>query len=275
MEKLNHASSLLACIVVCCLIVLIGIMMLIPVTHLLTPAESLEKLKKINRPTTIHNTFYDDFQGNTYRLTDGQTSPNGKWKAVYSGHGSMGTAIDNSTSGSANNYFFEQPNTSMRYNDTSASLVITSKAFSDFQMTLDVKTVRQLRQNSPPASWETAWIFWHYTDRFHYYGLVLKTNGFQIEKKDNNVRCDCEIYLVDVPHPKVKLDKWQTITLRVTNSASGTPHIKVWVDGILAADFTDNSIHQPNSSNTALGMMGMYNEDSLVNFDNVTIIPLP
>jgi len=29
-----------------------------------------------------------------------------------------------------------------------------------------MKTVIQLRKNSPPASWETAWIFWHYTDRF-------------------------------------------------------------------------------------------------------------
>jgi hypothetical protein len=276
MEKSNHARTVLACMVIGCFIILIGVMVLSsPVRHLFTPVESWGMLKKINRPTTISNTFNDDFQGNTYQLTDGQTSPNGKWKAVYSGHGSMGTAIDNSTSGSSNNYFFEKPKTSVCDNETSASLVTTSKTFSDFQMTLDVKTVRQLRQNSPPNAWETAWVFWHYTDEFHYYGLVLKMNGFQIEKKDNNVSCDCEIYLVDVPHPKVKLDKWQTITIRVTDSASGTPHIKVWVDGLVAEEFTDNSIHQPNSPKLAAGAMGMYNEDSFVNFDNVTIIPLP
>lgn len=76
-------------------------------------SRKLGEIEKNNRPTTIHNTFHDDFQGNTCRLTDGQTSPNGKWKEVYSGHGSIRTAIDNSTSGSANNYF-EQPKTSMR-----------------------------------------------------------------------------------------------------------------------------------------------------------------
>ena len=63
----------------------------------------------------------------------------------------MGVARDTTTSGTANNYFFEHPKTSIRYNDTNASLVTTSKAFSDFQMTLDMKTVKQLRQNSPPA----------------------------------------------------------------------------------------------------------------------------
>ena len=90
-------------------------------------------------------------------------------------------------------------------------------------MTLDMKTVMQLRQNTPPNPWETAWIFWHWTDNFHYYALVLKTNGFQIEKKDNNNHNDsAEIYLIDVSHPKVKLGQWQTITIRHEDSTSGT-----------------------------------------------------
>jgi hypothetical protein len=234
----------------------------------------LEKMKKINNSTIIHDGFYDNFQGGIYRLSDGQCSPNGKWKAVYAGYGSMGVERATNTSSTSNYYFFEHPKTSIRYNDTTASLVTTSKAFSDFQMTLDMKTVKQLRQNSPPNPWETAWVFWHYTDEFHYYGLVLKTNGFQIEKKDNNVRCDCEIYLVDVSHPKAKLGQWQTITLRVTNSASGKPHIKVWVNGVKAADFVDKKIHQPNSPQLSSGYAGLYNEDSLVNFDNVKINPI-
>lgn len=272
MKKLSRAKTFFAFTTIACFTILIGILSsFVPVAHLFTSAVSLEKMKKIDNSTDIHNSFYDNFQSGIYPLTDGQSSPNGKWKAVYTGDGSMGVARDNATSGTANNYFFEHPKTSIRYNDTTASLVTTSKAFSDFQMTLDMKTVKQLRQNSPPAPWETAWVFWHYTDRFHYYGLVLKTNGFQIEKKDNNVRCDCEIYLVDVSHPKVKLGQWQTMTLSVTNSASGTPHIKVWVNGVKAADFVDKKIHQPNSPQMSSGYVGLYNEDSLVNFDNVKI----
>jgi hypothetical protein len=113
MDKSNHAGTVLACVVIDCLIVLIGIILSITVTNLL--ATSLEK--KIS--TTVQSGFYDNFQGNTYLLGEGQTSPNGKWKSVYSGYGWVGTVNDNSTSGSANNYFFEQPKTSTHDRDYS------------------------------------------------------------------------------------------------------------------------------------------------------------
>jgi Domain of Unknown Function (DUF1080) len=280
MENLGHAKTFFLFITIATFTIMIGILSsFLPVAHLFTSSGSLEKMKKIDNSTNLHNSFYDNFEGGIYSWninSDGQTSPNGKWKAEYTGYGSMGVARDNTTSGTTNNYFFEHPKTSISYNETRGSLVTTSKAFSDFKMTLNMKTVKQLRQNSPPKPWETAWVFWHYTDRFHQYALLLKTNGFQIEKKDNNNRCDaCEIYLVDVSHPKVKLGQWQTITLRVTNSASGTPHIKVWVNGVKAADFVDKKIHQPNSPQLSRGYVGLYCEDSLVNFDNVKITPLP
>ena len=145
--------------------------------------------------------------------------------------------------------------TSKSLGETHASLAISTKAFTNFQMTLNMRTLAQLRQNSPPNPWETAWIFWHYTDNFHYYALVLKTNGFQIEKKD-----------------KVELGHWQTVTIRHEGSSTGTPHIKVWVDGVKAADFGDNKIN--NSYKMSSGYIGLYNEDAMVNFDNVNIIPL-
>jgi Domain of Unknown Function (DUF1080) len=137
-------------------------------------------------------------------------------------------------------------------------------------MTLDMKTLTQLRQNSPPNPWETAWVYWHYTDDYHYYALVLKTNGFQIEKKDNNNHDDsAEIYLVDSSYPKAKLGQWQTVTIRHEGSGTGNPHIQVWADGIKAADLVDNKI--PNSNKMSSGYMGLYNEDSSVNFDNIFI----
>jgi hypothetical protein len=142
-------------------------------------------------------------------------------------------------------------------------------------MTVQMKTVKQLRQNSHPNTWETAWILWHMTDNFHYYALVLKPNGFQLEKKDNNNRNDAgEIYLVTNHEPKVKVGQWQTVTIRHENSSSYTPHIQVWVDGIKAADFIDN-FSQRNSPQMASGAMGLYNEDSKVNFDNVSINSIP
>ena len=70
---------------------------------------------------------------------------------------------------------------------------------------------------------------------------------------------------------KLSLVNGKRITLRVTNSASGTPQIKVWVNGVKAADFVDKKIHQPNSPQMSSGYVGLYDEDSLVNFDNVKI----
>ncbi len=212
---------------------------------------------------------YDDFENyGTYTLSDGQISPNGKWKVAYTGFGSVGVQQDANT---GNHYFFEQPKISTSSGETHASNVLTTKQYSDFEMDLDMKTVAQLRQNSPPNPWETAWVFWHYTDGFHYYALTLKSNGLQIEKKDNNNQDDsAEIYLVDTPSSAVKLGQWQHIKIR--HEGSTTPHIQVWVDGVKAADFVDN---QPLSSSTlSSGYMGLYNEDAKVNFDNVNINPL-
>jgi hypothetical protein len=62
-------------------------------------------------------------------------------------------------------------------------MVITTKSYSNFDMALDMNTVKQLRRNSQPNAWELAWIAWHYTDEFHTYAFKLKPTGFQIEKK--------------------------------------------------------------------------------------------
>jgi hypothetical protein len=218
-----------------------------------------------NNNNNIQGELYDDFEDGNYTLSDGHISPNGKWKIRYTGYGSAG--VEGSIK---NNYFFEQPKPPTQHNETRASLVTTTKGYSDFQMTLNMRTLNQLRQNGPPNPWETAWIYWHYTDNYHYYALVLKTNGFQIEKKDNNNHDDsAEIYLVDQSHPKVKLGQWQTVTIRHEGSSTGTPHTQVWVDGIKAADFIDSKI--PNSYKMSSGYMGLYNEDAKVNFDNIYI----
>jgi hypothetical protein len=75
------------------------------------------------------------------------------------------------------------------------------------------------------------------------------------------------------PTPTVHIGQWQTLTLRVTNSASATPHIQAWVDGLVAADFVDISVHQRNSPQLASGYIGLYDEDSLVNFGDLSMTP--
>src|ERR1043166_7572377 len=40
------------------------------------------------------NPMYDDFEGATYSLKDGEKSPNGKWLDKYNGYGSIGVRTE-------------------------------------------------------------------------------------------------------------------------------------------------------------------------------------
>jgi hypothetical protein len=224
------------------------------------------KVSCTNDGTSKRNTgtnLYDDFENSTYTLAQ-KTSPNGKWKIKYTGYGVTGVAQDPKT---CNHYFYEKPEVSTSPNETHASMVITTKNYSNFDLTLDMKTVKQLRQNSPPNAWEVAWIAWHYTDDFHSYAFFLKPNGYQVEKKDNNVRNDsAEIYLQDGHSPKLKIGNWAKVRILVIDN-----HIKIWVNGSNIVDFYDTI---PNSPQMSYGAIGLYNEDSYVKFDNISITPI-
>lgn len=221
-------------------------------------------------PVLANGALYDQFRIPYTFTQDGQTSPDGNWFNNFGGFGQKGTIVQGS-----NGFFYEYPQISTMPDEHHTTLTTSTSTFKDFTMTLFMKTVQQLRQNSPPNTYETAWVFWHWTDNFHNYALVLKTNGFQIEKKDNNVQCDCEIFLQTLPLPTVHLGQWQKVKLKVSGSDTLTPRIQVWVDNVLVTDFIDNSIGQPNSAILSTGHMGLYDEDSLVNFDDVFITSAP
>jgi hypothetical protein len=94
--------------------------------------------------------------------------------------------------------------------------------------------------------------------------LALKTNGLQIEKKDNDNHDDSEeIYVKFSNIQKLKLNNWVHIKLMITGN-----HITLWADGELVLDFTDKI---PNSPVMSHGHTGLYNEDAKVNFDNIRI----
>ena len=95
--------------------------------------------------------LYDNFEGGTYTLSDGQTSPNGKWYDNFNGYGSAGVQDDGTGN---NNVFFEIPATSTSPSETHASSVDSTQKFSNFELDIDAKTIQQLRQNSPPNPWE-------------------------------------------------------------------------------------------------------------------------
>jgi predicted phage tail protein len=60
--------------------------------------------------TTSTGNVYDDFQGGTYKLTDGQKSPNGKWLSKWNAAGGMGVKTEN-----GNNVFYGFPHNQVKH----------------------------------------------------------------------------------------------------------------------------------------------------------------
>lgn len=225
--------------------------------------------------------LYDDFEGQLYSLGYGQVSPNGKWKETYAQSASV--KVDPQT---GNNAMVMTTGIAIKPSETYSSLLLSTQKFKDFDLSIDVKTLKQSRTGSIPNNWEVAWLMWNRFDRyddFHYYAFLMFSNarknnptGFQLEKKDNDIQDDAaEIFLVP---PKglgtpLKINTWQNWRVRQTGTITGTPNIQIWVDGIQLIDYTDNKPGVPRNSPTMLkgGSIVLYCEDSTVAYDNVRI----
>ena len=181
---------------------------------------------------------------------DGTT--HGRWTSVYNGYGYNGITSDGSR------VLVEQPKVSLQPGVTHAGLVTSRTTYGDTDLTVRVRTVKQLRLPTPNP-WEVAWTLWHYTDDTHFYYLVLKPNGWELGKEDPAYP-GAQRYLRTGSSPSFAVGKWHTMRIRQVGAT-----ITVWGDGTRLTSFTDQQ--RPYSS----GHVGLYNEDSLVHFDTVSV----
>ena len=207
---------------------------------------------------TTTSSLYDNFQGSTYALQDGMTSPNGKWLDKWNGYGQAGVKIVSGT-----NIFYQIPKSSTMSTETHSGLVLSKQKFSDITLDIDMKTYKQLRQNSPPNTWEAAWVMWRWVDLYHHYYFVIKTNGIEFGKKDTSCNCEEQVFLKTGTSPKLQLGAWDHIKI-----SSIGKHTTIWVDGSKVVDMDDPSY---NSAKMSSGFIGLYTEDASVGFDNVYI----
>ncbi len=220
-----------------------------------------EPIANANAITSCSNTWLYDGFASKYYLGEGKTSPNGKWKNVYSGYGA--TYVE---SGGAKYAFFLKPKAVTSGSQTLAALVTSTGVYCDFVVEFDMNTIKQLRQGSPPNTWEAGWFIFRYSDTFHYYWLLIRTDGFEFGKKDCNTcsdPVDGQKYLVTTSLPKLKLDTWQHWKVEAIYN-----HFKVWVDNKLVLDFIDKGM----SKKLAGGNIAMYSEDALVKYDNFKLL---
>ena len=204
------------------------------------------------------SSLYDNFQGSTYALKDGMTSPNGKWLDKWNGYGQAGVKTL-----SGNNIFYQIPKASTKSSETHSGLVISKQKFSDITLDIDMKTYKQTRQNSPPNAWEAAWVMWRWVDLYHHYYFVIKTNGIEFGKKDTSCNCEKQVFLKTGTSPKLQVGAWNHIKI-----SSIGKHTTIWVGGVKVVDMDDPSY---NSAKMSSGFIGLYTEDASVGFDNVYI----
>jgi Domain of Unknown Function (DUF1080) len=179
------------------------------------------------------------------------------WRVVYDGYGKVG--VEETEKGGKVHYL--SPMRPERPEETHAALKTTIARHHDLQLTMRVRTVRQLRQRSTPNPWETAWIIWHYQDDRHFYYLTLKPNGWEIGKRDPAYPGG-QRFLVSDKLPIYYFNTWYDIRIvQVGNTMA------VWVNGQPLTRFTDSQ--SPYSQ----GQVGLYAEDAYAQFADVRVEP--
>ncbi|MBV9041124.1 MAG: DUF1080 domain-containing protein [Acidimicrobiia bacterium] len=185
--------------------------------------------------------------------TDG--SAHGQWVSAFSGYGQSGIESD----GTHGNVLTLSPAASASPSETHAALVRSASTFGDTDLTVDMRTVQQLRSGSAANPWETGWVLWHYGDNTHFYYFIPKPNGWELGKEDPAYP-GAQRFLAAGSSPSYAVGPWNTVRVRQVGNS-----ITVWVNGSQIVSFTDNE--RPYSS----GSLGLYTEDAHVHFDNIAV----
>jgi hypothetical protein len=142
--------------------------------------------------------------------------------------------------------------------ETHSALITTRQTWRDQTISTTTSTLAQLRTGSAPNVWEVGWVMFRFRDLENYYYFILKTNGFELGKKQGS---DTQIFLATGNLPAIEVGP----TGRHIEVRAQGPRIRVFVDGSQLIDFTD-----PNPLLGA-GSVGLYEEDSRARFDSFSV----
>lgn len=198
--------------------------------------------------------IYEDFT--TYPadhdLPDGAEF--GFWRVGYTGYGTVRISEEG-----GRRFLTGAPRAATAPEATHAFVVLGPRVAPPYRLEADVRTRRQLRQNSPPNTWEVGWVVWGYEDDDNMHYFAPKTNGWEIGRvvggrqeilyADEDVRFDIGI--------------WHRVDLLIREDGT----ISVHVNGDHLVDYTS----EPSSP----GDIGLYSEDALVDFDNIRVTMVP
>lgn len=183
--------------------------------------------------------------------TDGDTV--GSWQVVWAGYGSVSVSNGAKTFALAPQAVADPAATS------SALVVSTPAAPAKATLQATVVTTEQLRQNTAPNTWETAWLVFNYTDPEHFYYVALKTNGWELGKRDPAYPGGQRFLATGDSHA-AQLGTAQQVTVQTDGN-----QMTVSIDGDQVTSLQDNE-------NPYLGgKAGMYTEDAAVEFSKMSV----
>ncbi len=210
------------------------------------------------RSTNLEPTLVDDFSSFAIGETWEEGVPMGGWVTEFDGYGTVAVReVDGSPALTATPAPADEPGM------THAALITTTGAFGDaIDLQVRATTLAQLRTGSDPNPWETAWVAWSYIDNEHFYYVALKTNGWELGKRDPAY-----------PGGQRFLADGRDITFPIGHAAEveiiqDGAEITVIVDGQSLTSFAD--LENPYLG----GSVGLYTEDAAVAFDDVVLTEL-
>lgn len=143
--------------------------------------------------------------------------------------------------------------------ETHSALLLSQASWSgDLTFGGSILTEEQLRLNSAPHPWETAWVVWNYADNDHFYYFAFKTNGWELGKRDP-AYTGGQRFLATGTDTSFLLKTWYGFSVVQTGAT-----MSVSVDGVQIVSFTDQE--RPYLA----GRLGVYTEDARIFLDNVT-----
>ena len=195
--------------------------------------------------------FTDGFGALSHRPAWVEGSMHGAWTDAFNGFGSTAVVADGTW------VLDETPAATVAEAQTHAALVASRPSFGDLALVATVRTVSQLRR--VPNPWEVGWVLWHETDTQHFYAVVLKPTGWEIDKEDPAYPGG-QRFLASGTTPVFPVGAWHGIVIvqhgnAISVSADDTPLVQV-IDA-----------ERPY----LYGRIGLYTEDAEAQFGAVTV----